>query len=47
MRLIKDEIESGNDNKELLKESHQLLHEMRRAGVISTYDYNHLKHSFE
>jgi hypothetical protein len=51
LRLIEGEIESGNDNKELLKESHQLLHGMGRAGVISTYDavkhYNHLKSFFE
>ena len=51
MRLIEGEIESGNDNKELLKESHQLLHGMGRSGVISTYDairhYNHLKTFFE
>ena len=45
LRLIEGEIASGNDNIDLLKEAHQLLHSMARSGIISNYSAsNHYKH---
>jgi hypothetical protein len=37
LRLIEGEISAGNDNKDLLKESHQLLNSLARSHVISAY----------
>ena len=45
LRLIEGEIASGNDNIDLLKEAHGLLHGMARSGIISNYSAsNHYKH---
>lgn len=45
LRLIEGEISSGNDNIDLLKEAHQLLHSMARSGIISNYSAaNHYRH---
>jgi hypothetical protein len=51
LRLLEGEIDSGNDNPDLLKEAHQLLHSMARSGIISNYSaaahYKHLQSFFK
>ena len=36
IRLIEGQITAGNNNKDLLKEAHKLLHGLSKTGVIST-----------
>ena len=50
LRLIEGEISAGNNNKDLLKEAHQLLHSLAQSHIISSYQaqthYKHLKTFF-
>ena len=50
LKIVEGEINAGNDEQDLLKEAHQLLHELSNCGVISgrtaTQHYKHLKSFF-
>jgi len=50
IRLIEGQITAGNNNEDLLKEAHKLLHGLSKTGVISTskaaQHYKHLKSFF-